>query len=392
MITTGNLAIPLLLMLLACYMELFALQRWRGIVIVWRDTVFNLNSGHVILWVCRGFELIGYAWVLQHASVHWVADLPLAVQWLFGFIAWDFCFYWMHRLHHKFPSLWAIHGMHHEGAHFNLSLGIRNSWYSSLSNFPFIVGLAVLGLPVEIFVVVSSIHYTVQFYNHNGWIKRSGFLECLMVTPAYHRVHHGMNPIYVDKNFGGTFQFWDFLFGTHQYELPNEPIRYGVAHPTPSNNPFWVNNLPFLNLLGITRFTDMRGIQDTFPASSIARAGFVLFLVVVFYVWIEPIWLAGSMAEAFDWARWVLIGLIAVSTVAVGAASDGRVWGMWLWLLLMMVLMVFLTVVIGADGFAQGRYFWLTLCVCLLLLAHGLECLWLLWTQVVWKGGFDASL
>ena len=98
------------------------------------------------------------------------------------------------------------------------------------------------------------------------------------------------------------------------------------------------------------------------------------------------------MAEAFDWARWVLIGLIAVSTVAVGAASDGRVWGMWLWLLLMMVLMVFLTVVIGADGFAQGRYFWLALCVCLLLLAHGLECLWLLWTQVVWKGGFDASL
>ena len=392
MITTGNLAIPLLLMLLACYMELFALQRWRGIVIVWRDTVFNLNSGHVILWVCRGFELIGYAWVLQHASVHWVADLPLAVQWLFGFIAWDFCFYWMHRLHHKFPSLWAIHGIHHEGEQFNLSLGIRNSWYSSLSNFPFIVGLAVLGLPVEIFVVVSSIHYTVQFYNHNGWIKRSGFLERLMVTPAYHRVHHGMNAVYVDKNFGGTFQIWDFLFGTHQYELPNEPIRYGVAHPTPSNNPFWVNNLPFLNLLGITRFADMRRIQNTFPAHLIARAGFVLFLVVVFYVWIEPIWLAGSMAEAFDWARWVLIGLIAVSTVAVGAASDGRVWGMWLWLLLMMVLMVFLTVVIGADGFAQGRYFWLALCVCLLLLAHGLECLWLLWTQVVWKGGFDASL
>ena len=93
MITTGNLAIPLLLMLLACYVELFALQRWRGIDIEWHDTVFNLNSGHVILWVCRGFELIGYMWVLQHASVHWVTHLPLVVQWSFGFVVWDFCFY-----------------------------------------------------------------------------------------------------------------------------------------------------------------------------------------------------------------------------------------------------------------------------------------------------------
>lgn len=93
------------------------------------------------------------------------------VVWL---LAWDFCFYWMHRLHLNF-LFYGQFGIHHEGEHFNLSLGIRNSWYSSLSNFPFIVGLAVLGLPVEIFVVVSSMHYTVQFYNHNGWVKRSGF-------------------------------------------------------------------------------------------------------------------------------------------------------------------------------------------------------------------------
>ena len=136
----------------------------------------------------------------------------------------------------------------------------------------------------------------------------------------------------------------------------------------------------------------MRRIQNTFPAHLIARAGFVLFLVVVFYVWIEPIWSADSMHKALGWTRWALVGLIAIGTVAVGAASDGRVWGMWLWLLIMMALVVFLMGVIGGDGFAQGRYFSLVLLVCLLLLAHGLECLWLLWTQVVWKGGFDASL
>jgi sterol desaturase/sphingolipid hydroxylase (fatty acid hydroxylase superfamily) len=384
--TIGNLAAPLLAMLLACYVELLTLKRWRGITIPWRDTVFNLNSGHVILWVCRGFEVIGYAWVLQHASVHWVNQLPLVAQWLFGFLAWDFCFYWMHRLHHKFPFLWAIHGIHHEGEHFNLSLGIRNSWYSSLSNFPFIVGLAVLGLPVEIFVVVSSIHYTVQFYNHNGWVKRSGFLERLMVTPAYHRVHHGMNAVYVDKNFGGTFQFWDFLFGTHQYELPNEPIRYGVAQPTPSNNPFWVNTLPFLKALGIGHSLQIGRIEDKFPSGWMARAGFVLFLVVVFYVWIEPAWLLDWMDVARYWARWVFVALITAGTIAVGAATDGRRWGMWLWLLIMAALVGFLITVIGSNGFENGRYTGVVFALSLLLLIHALECLYLLLIRNLRKG------
>lgn len=69
------------------------------------------------------------------------------------------------------------------------------------------IGLALLGIPVEVFVTVSSIHYFIQFYNHNHLVKRSGWLEHVLITPSHHRVHHGMNDPYLDKNFGGTFVF-----------------------------------------------------------------------------------------------------------------------------------------------------------------------------------------
>jgi len=125
----------------------------------------------------RGVEIFLFGVLLQHVNLHVVDQWPPVWQWIFAFIAWDFCFYWMHRLHHKIGVLWAVHVVHHQGEHFSLSLGSRNSWYSSLSNFPFIAVLAVLGVPLEIFVTVSSIHYSVQFYNHNGIIGKSGWLE-----------------------------------------------------------------------------------------------------------------------------------------------------------------------------------------------------------------------
>jgi Fatty acid hydroxylase superfamily len=182
--------------------------------------------------------------VLQHLSLHWVDQWPVAWQWVFAFIGWDFCFYWMHRMHHKLPIFWAVHVVHHQGEHFNLSLGIRNSWYSSLTSFLFVAILAVLGVPLEIFIAVSSFHYSVQFYNHNALVGKSGWLDKIMVTPSNHRVHHGMDPIYVNKNFGGTLLIWDKLFGTYQAERDDVPLRYGVSGSVSSNNPLWANNSP----------------------------------------------------------------------------------------------------------------------------------------------------
>src|SRR5699024_3092268 len=113
------------------------------------------------------------------------------------------------------PLLWAVHVVHHQGEHFNLSLGIRNSWYSSLSDLPFIIGLAVIGVPLPVFIIVSSMHYGIQFYNHNGLMGEFDWLKRFIVTPSYHRIHHAMAPVYRNRNFAGTFVFWDRLFGTH---------------------------------------------------------------------------------------------------------------------------------------------------------------------------------
>ena len=332
--TIPNLALPLLLMLLLAFGEMLFRAKFRGEFVSWRDVVFNLNSGHIVMWYFRGLEVVAYLMLLSHFSLNIISIWPIWLQWIFGFIAWDFCFYWMHRMHHKIPLLWAVHVVHHQGEHFNLSLGIRNSWYSSLSNFPFIAILVVLGLPVEIFVVVSSIHYTVQFYNHNGLVTSSGILDKLMVTPLHHRVHHGMDEPYIDKNFGGTFLWWDRLFGTFQTAVNNVPLRFGTHAPAPSRNPFLASNLPFIQLLNRSiRFASLRPRFNISPAY-IARAGFILFLVVIAYVLRETTWDPTQ--------KTLLFTSILISTIAVGAASDNRRWGHVVWLLMTWLLPVVL--------------------------------------------------
>lgn len=321
-----NLATPLLLMLLVTFAEILFRARVRHEPAPWRDVVFNLNSGHILLWFFRSMEVVAFAAVLTHFSIGLISTWPTWLQWAFGFVAWDLCFYWMHRLHHKLPLLWAVHVVHHQGEHFNLSLGIRNSWYSSLSNFPFVAILAVLGLPVEIFVVVSSIHYTVQFYNHNGLVGHSGWLDALMVTPLHHRVHHGMDAPYIDKNFGGTLLLWDKLFGTHQVQLADVPLRFGTHAPAVSRNPLLASNLPFFKSWSMRATPSDWRVSDAY----IARAGFVLFLAVIAYVFVD-----GAL-PAWQTAAW--FALVFGGTLAVGAISDDRAWGIGAWLAIALLL------------------------------------------------------
>lgn len=322
----NQFALPLALMLALVVADLLLLKHLRGEPAPWHDMVFNLDSGHILLWLFRGVEVAGFGWVLGHASLHWVDRWPAAAVWAFAFVAWDFCFYWLHRLHHRLPLMWAVHVVHHEGEHFNLSLGVRNSWFSSLTSFPFFAGLAMLGVPLEVFIIVSGLHYSVQFYNHCGTVRRSGLLDRWMVTPANHRIHHGMNPEYLDKNFGGTLLIWDKLFGTYQAELLGVPIRYGVAGSIASNNPFWANLLPVLRYLRlpVPQWRPARGLPP--PAAWIAAGGVALFGAVIYYVHRQGNWPGAQQA--------VLFGLILLATIALGGFSEGRRWGRPAWVVL----------------------------------------------------------
>lgn len=241
-----NLSLGIALMLVLCIIEICLIHFKEKKNVPWREIIFNLNSGHVVLWLGRGIEVWLFDLVLKNFSFHWVEQWNVIVQWIFVLFAWDFCFYWMHRLHHKFAILWAVHVVHHEGEHFNLSLGIRNSWYSSLTSFPFFAGLAVIGVSTEQFFIIGAFHYFVQFYNHNGFIKAHGFIDWFIVSPSHHKIHHASNVEYRDMNCGGTFTIWDRLFGTYATEKEGVEMVLGVpSSEAVQENPLLGNNLPF---------------------------------------------------------------------------------------------------------------------------------------------------
>lgn len=316
-----------LLLLVFVVIELLAIRFVLKEEIPWREVVVNLNSGHILMWIGRGIEILAYHLVLSYASFGWVGEWPGWLQWVFGVFAWDFCFYWLHRLHHKIPLFWGVHEVHHQGEHFSLSLGIRNSWYSSITSIPFFMGLAIVGMPLEIFITVGSVHYFIQFYNHNRLVNKSGWLEHIFVTPSHHRVHHGTNPEYRDKNCGGTFVFWDKLFGTFQAERDDIQIEYGIRRKVETDNPFWVNTLPFLKLYA-KRMAD-KAHQPSKAAKKLPKGrwvglgGVLLFGLLLVYIRNEFVWEQGQLISLF--------ALVFVATLANGGLADGHAWGWWLW-------------------------------------------------------------
>ncbi|MET0357260.1 MAG: sterol desaturase family protein [Cellvibrio sp.] len=312
-------------MLTMILIEVGILKYVQGREILWREAISNLNSGHLVMLLFRGLEIYAFGLLFANFSLHWVDKLPVIWQWIFGFIAWDFCFYWMHRLHHKIPILWAVHYVHHQGEEFNLTLGVRNSWYSSLTNFPFIVWLAIVGLPLEIFVVVSSLHYTVQFYNHNAIVKKSGFLDRWMITPANHRVHHGLDSRYINKNFGGTFLFWDKLFGSFQAKEDHIDDSIGLKSGMPSYNPLWFNHKPLSSFVSrlFPHYQSTRTI--TLPENFIGFCGIVLFVISIYYVNLN-----GKTTAFTEWSffTWILL-----ATFLIGGMSDKKQWGLYGWII-----------------------------------------------------------
>lgn len=280
-----ELIIPIIMMLVLVLFEAALLQWVKKVPINWLDVLFNLNSGHMMLWLFRGLELVCFNYIYTHFSLGLFDQLPTLFVWIFAILAWDFGFYWLHRLHHSLPLFWAVHLVHHQGEHFNLSLAVRNSWYSSLTSIPFFAILAIMGVPTTIFMAVSIFHYSIQFFNHNALTPKLGWLEKILVTPAHHRVHHINDRIYSNRNFGGSFIFWDKLFASFEPALPSTPFRYG-AYGSSSQNPFWASNLPFMRLMKIP-YQPIKHISPyRMSAMLLLSGGLLLFMLVLGYIFL----------------------------------------------------------------------------------------------------------
>jgi len=204
------------------------------------DAITNISCGigEQVTGVFFKLLIVGiYEYLFEH-----YAFFKIPVNWTTGillFIGVDFFYYWFHRYSHVINLFWGGHVVHHQSEEYNLSVALRQGWFQKFFSFGFYLPLAFIGFDPVQFLTVSSLVTLYQFWIHTKNINRMGILEHLLNTPSHHRVHHGVNPKYIDKNHAGTFIIWDKMFGTFQEE-EEEPI-YGITHPINTWDPLSAN-------------------------------------------------------------------------------------------------------------------------------------------------------
>jgi sterol desaturase/sphingolipid hydroxylase (fatty acid hydroxylase superfamily) len=225
---------PLYLIVIGLELLLSHLRRQESYT--WKDTLQNiylmiLNGGLDLL-----FRIIYIGIILSFFYDHRIASSirnPL-LYWITLLVFEDFMYYWLHRVDHSCRLFWATHVTHHSSSKFNLTVGFRSSVMEPLYRFVYFIPIALCGFrPIDIAFIYAS----TQIWGilvHTEKINKLGWLEYILVTPSHHRVHHGSNPKYLDKNMGMFLIIWDKLFGTFQPELPAEKyqsIKYGLTKP-----------------------------------------------------------------------------------------------------------------------------------------------------------------
>lgn len=166
-------------------------------------------------------------------------EIP-AAWWSFVliFFADDFSYYWFHRISHKSRLFWASHVVHHSSQRYNLSTALRQTWSGGFYTFVFWLWMPLLGFHPEMILLQMSISLLYQFWIHTETIQKTPkWFEAIMNTPSHHRVHHGSNPIYLDRNHAGILIIWDKMFGTFQPELKEEKVIYGLTENIKTYNP-----------------------------------------------------------------------------------------------------------------------------------------------------------
>ncbi|OYU15790.1 MAG: C-5 sterol desaturase [Alphaproteobacteria bacterium PA4] len=279
-----QIAIPIFIA--AILLEMFGIRAGLKGAYDWRDTGTSLlmGFGNTFAAVIFGGSIVALGdWLYGYRLL----DVP--VTWwavVLCFIGDDFFYYWFHRTAHRIRWFWASHVIHHSSQHYNLSTALRQTWTGFFSlSFAFRLPLFLIGFPVKMILFCAGLNLVYQFFIHTEVVKRLPFgLELWLNTPSHHRVHHGTNARYLDRNYGGVFIVWDRLFGTFEAEQDAEPPRYGIVKNLASFNPLWVATHEWL---GIAR--DIVAAPD-WRSRWMAIAG-------------PPGWKQGDTADAIR-ARW----------------------------------------------------------------------------------------
>jgi alkylglycerol monooxygenase len=247
------LAVPFFFLMIG--VELLVNRRRGEVGYALHDSIASLSCGvgqQVLGLFFKALQIGAYAWVYEHLRIFTVPSQSI-VAWIALLLGLDLAYWTYHWASHRVNFLWATHAVHHQSEEYNLSTALRQSWFTSLTSWVFYAPLAILGFSPAMYVLMLTLNTLYQFWIHTRAVGRLGWLEAILNTPSHHRVHHGIDPIYIDKNYGGIFIFWDRLFGTFAAE-EREPV-YGTVKPLASFNPAWANVEPFARLWDMSRRT-----------------------------------------------------------------------------------------------------------------------------------------
>ena len=353
------LAIPFFL--LALLLEL-TVDRFRGTGFYRaNDAINSLSAGTLsttIGYFTRFLPAVIWGYALQNLALFdidpgWFDLSPRGLlYWALALVAFDFCYYWKHRMGHEISVLWAAHSVHHQSEEYNLSTALRQSSTDFLFGWVFYLPLFLLGMPFEVFVTVNALDLIYQFWVHTRMIDKLGWIDRVMVTPSNHRVHHAQNEIYIDKNYGGILIIWDRLFGTFQDERDDEPVVFGVRKPLANWNPFWANlqvyDYLWFDAVRAKRWRDKLGVwfrrtgwrpgdveaeypkqradltqfEKFDPAVGSTKRRYVVFQFVVAAAGV--LWIGNLYATQGAFAVLLPCGLLWVTLYSLGVISEGR--------------------------------------------------------------------
>ncbi len=217
-----------------------------------------IGVGNLLVDIAIKAGLLGVFIVFYNLS-----PLRIPYTWwslLLAILVIDFTRYWAHRWGHELRLFWATHVTHHSSENYNLAVSFRLSWTQHIK-FIFYIPAIMMGFHPVVFFIANQLGVLYQFWVHTELIKKlPAPIEYIFVTPSHHRVHHGRNPKYIDKNYGSTFIIWDRIFGTFQEE--EEKVDYGITTPITSYNPVWLNFHEWKAL--VRDLKQARGIRDVF--------------------------------------------------------------------------------------------------------------------------------
>lgn len=206
----------------------------------WKDSFANITIfifGHLL-----EKTVFGAIGIICLMPIHWLSPFEIPINgwtWVLAFFVADFTYYWMHRIEHEHRILWANHSVHHSSEDYNLTISMRLSIVESAIEWIFLVPMILIGFVPFQAVVALIFVAQYQTWIHTERIVKLGWLDEVFNTPSVHRVHHGSNRKYLDKNYGGVLIIWDKIFGTFQRE--EEVVVYGLTKNIHSNNPITIN-------------------------------------------------------------------------------------------------------------------------------------------------------